>query len=64
MEEINELAFLFAVEVFTYDSVPLWVRLIQGYLLCLFAGLNEPSASDFFGLGDTSGCLPAIATTR
>ena len=122
-EEIDELAFLFAVEVCAYDSVPLWVLRIQGYLLCLFgwlertlsfpewlanpvlvlkknkqwrmcidymslnkacpkdpfalpridqegiffvslAGLNEPSASDSWGLGDISGCLPAIATTR
>ena len=33
MEEINELAFLFAVKVRTYDSVPLRVLRVQGYLL-------------------------------
>ena len=26
MEEIDELAFLFAVEAGTYDNKPLWVR--------------------------------------
>ena len=39
-EEIDELAFLFAVEVCTYDGVPLWVLRIQGYLLCLFGRLE------------------------
>ena len=41
MEEIDELAFLFAVEVPTYDSVPLRVLRIQGYLLCLFGWLER-----------------------
>ena len=34
-EKIDELAFLFAVEVCTYDGVPLWVLWIQGYLLSI-----------------------------
>ena len=41
MEEIDELAFLFAVEVCAYDSVPLRVLRIQGYLLCLFGRLER-----------------------
>ena len=40
-EEINKLAFLFAVEVCGYDSVPLWVLRIQGYLLCLLGRLER-----------------------
>ena len=40
-EEINELAFLFAVEVCAYDSVPLRVLRIQGYLLCLLGRLER-----------------------
>ena len=40
-EEIDELAFLFAVEVCTYDGVPLWVLQIQGYLLSLFGRLER-----------------------
>ena len=39
-EEIDELAFLFAVKVCTYDSVPLWVLRVQGYLLCFFGRLD------------------------
>ena len=39
-EEIDKLAFLFAVEVCSYDSVPLWVLRIQGYILCLFGRLE------------------------
>ena len=39
-EEIDELAFLFAVEVCAYDSVPLWVLRVQGYLLRLFGRLE------------------------
>ena len=41
LEEIDELAFLFAVEVCTYDSIPLWVLRIQGYLLCLLGRLER-----------------------
>ena len=40
MEEIDELAFLFAVEVCTYDSVSLWVLRVQGYPLGLFGRLE------------------------
>ena len=40
-EEIDELAFLFAVKVCTYDSVPLRVLRIQGYLLCLLCRLER-----------------------
>ena len=40
-EEIDELAFLFAIEVCTYDGVPLWVLWVQGYLLCLFGRLER-----------------------
>ena len=40
-EEIDELAFLFAVKVCTYDSVPLWVLRVQGYLLGLFDRLER-----------------------
>ena len=40
-EEIDELT-LFAVKVCTYDSVPLRVLQVQGYLIFSFAGLNEP----------------------
>ena len=39
-EEIDELAFLFVVEVCTYDSVSLWVLWVQGYLLGLFGRLE------------------------
>ena len=35
-EEIDELAFLFAVKVCTYDSVPLREFRVHGYLLCFF----------------------------
>ena len=50
MEEIDELAFLFAVKVCTYDSVPLWVLRVQGYLLGLFDRLER--ALSFRLLGD------------
>ena len=40
-EEIDELAFLFAVELFPYDGIPLWVLRIQGYLLCLLGRLER-----------------------
>ena len=40
-EEIDELAFLFAIKVCTYDSVPLRVLRVQGYLLCLFGRLER-----------------------
>ena len=40
-EEIDELSFLFAVKVCTYDGIPLWVLQIQGYLLCLFGRLER-----------------------
>ena len=63
-EEVDELAFLFAVEVCTYDGVPLWVLRVQGYLVCLFGRLERTLSLRLFWLGDTSGCLPAIATTR
>ena len=36
----------------------------KGIFFVSLAGLNEPSASDSFGSGDISGCLPAIATTH
>ena len=39
-EEIDELAFLFAIEVGTYDSVPLRVLGVQGDLLCFFGRLE------------------------
>ena len=39
-EEIDELAFLFAVKVCTYDGVPLWVLRVQGYLLCFLGRLE------------------------
>ena len=63
-EEIDEIAFLFAVEVCTYDGVPLWVLRIQGYLLCLFGRLERTFGFRLLRSGDISGCLPAIATTR
>ena len=40
MEEIEELAFLFAIDICAYDSVPLWVLRVQGYLLGLFGRLE------------------------
>ena len=40
-EEIDKLAFLFASEVCAYDSVPLWVLRIQGYLLFLFGRVER-----------------------
>src|SRR4051812_41724928 len=36
----------------------------KGIFFVSLAGLNEPSASDSLGLGDISGRLSAIATTR
>src|SRR3954465_3207142 len=40
-EEIDELAFLFAVKVCTYDSVPLWVLWVQRYLLRFLCWLER-----------------------
>ena len=39
-EEIDELAFLFAVKACAYDSVSLWVLWVQGYLLGFFGQLE------------------------
>ena len=39
-EEIDEIAFLFVVEVGAYDSVPLWVLRVQRYLLCFLDPLE------------------------
>ena len=40
MEEIDELAFLFAVKASAYDSVLLWVFWVQWYLLCFLGWLE------------------------
>ena len=56
-EEIDELAFLFAVEVCTYDSVPLWVLRIQGYLLCLFGRFERTFSFRLLGVGLHLGLL-------
>jgi hypothetical protein len=39
-EKIDELAFLFTVEVGPYDSEPLWVLRVQGNLLGFFGRLE------------------------
>ena len=63
-EEIDELAFLFAVKVCTYDSVPLRVLRVQGYLLYFLCQLERALNLLLLGDGDISGFLPAIATIR
>ena len=50
-EEIDELAFLFAVKVRTYDSVPFWVLWVQGYLLCFFGRLERALGFRLLGVG-------------
>ena len=40
MEEIDELAYLFAIKAGTYDSVPLLVLRVQGNLLSFFGRLE------------------------
>ena len=50
-EEIDELAFLFAVKVCTYDGVPLWVLRVQGYLLRLFGRLERALSFRLLGVG-------------
>ena len=50
-EEIDELAFLFAVELFPYDGIPLWVLRIQGYLLCLFGRFERTLSLRLFWVG-------------
>jgi hypothetical protein len=40
-EEIDELAFLFAVKASSYDSEPLRVLRVQGYLLGFFGRLER-----------------------
>ena len=49
-EEINELAFLFAIEVCTDDSVPLRVLWVQWYLLCLPGRLEGSFGSRLLGI--------------
>ena len=51
MEEIDELAFLFAMKVCTYDSVPLWVFRVQGYLLRFFGRLERTFSFRLLGVG-------------
>src|SRR3954468_17371802 len=50
-EEIDELAFLFAVKVRTYDSVPLRVLWVQGYFLSLFGRLERAFSFRLLGVG-------------
>ena len=41
MEEIDELAFLFAVKACAYDSMPLQVLRVQRYFLCFLGRLER-----------------------
>ena len=50
-EEIDELAFLFALKAGAYDSVPLRVIRIQMYLLCFFGRLERTLSIIFLGVG-------------
>ena len=51
MEEIDELAFLFAVKACAHDSVPLRVLRVQRYLLCFFGRLERTLSIIFLGVG-------------
>ena len=62
-EEIDELAFLFAVKACDHDRYLSGCSGSNGIFFVSLAGLNDPSAYDSLGSGDNSGCLPAIATT-
>ena len=50
-EEVDELAFLFAVQVCTNDSKPLRVLRVQRYLLCLLGRLEGALSIIFLGAG-------------
>src|SRR3954468_16568545 len=50
-EEIDELAFLFAVEGRTYDSVPLRVPWVQRYLLHFLRRLERALNFQLLGVG-------------
>ena len=49
-EEVDELAFLFAVKVGTYDSVPLRVLRVQGNLLGFFGRLEGALSLRLLGI--------------
>ena len=49
-EQINELAFLFAIEVGPHDSVPLRVLWVQGYLLGFFGRLEGARGLRLLGI--------------
>src|SRR3954468_19280017 len=51
MEEIDELAYLFVVKVCTYDSVPLRVLWVQGYLLRFLCWLERALSFRLLGVG-------------
>ena len=51
MEEIDELAFVFAIEVGHYDSVSLRVRRIQGDLLGFLGRLERALGLRLLGVG-------------
>ena len=63
-EEVDELAFLFTVQVRPNDSEPLRVLRVQRYLLRLFGRLEGALRITIFGVGGQGRCLPAMATTR
>ena len=50
-EEIDELAFLFAVKACAYDSVPLRVLWVQGYFLCFLGRLERALSFRLLGCG-------------
>ena len=63
-EEVDELAFLFTVQVCPNDSKPFRVLRVQRYLLRLLGRLEGALRIIILGLGDKARCLPAMATTR
>ena len=63
-EEVDELAFLFTVQVCTNDCKPFRVLRVQRYLLRLLGRLEGALCIIIFGVWDKAGYLPAMATTR